>query len=133
MLFFLLLSSCFEQSKQPHALNCKRFFKQGPRSISEIKRTSSVRRSNASINLNERPNPLAFSGAIELPKGVLSEYQCSFISNQDAKQTTRAKIKDNIDLFTDNGKPTEPEMNTYNLTRAPLRRYLSNRNLNSFK
>jgi len=41
--------------------------------------------------LNERPNPLAFSGAIELPKGVLSEYQCSFITNQDPKQTTRVK------------------------------------------
>ena len=76
--------------------------------------------------MNERPNPLAFSGAIELPKGVLSEYQCSFITNQDPKQTTRVKIKDNLSLFTDNGRPNEPtEMNTYNLTRVPLRRFFN--------
>lgn len=93
-----------------------------------------MRRSNSIINVSEaRSNPLAFSGAIgnELTKGVLSEYQCSFInSNSDPKQATKVKIKDNFSLFTDNGKPneifsdmTQSNFNLNQSNRVPLRRF----------
>lgn len=126
---------CFEMSKQPHSLTCKRFFDQSNRVVlnksTDFKPT--VRRSSSIINVNnsrERlPNPLATGP--ELPKGVLSEYQVAFVNNNyDAKQAAKVKVKDNLSLFTDNGRPNEiyssdftnSSFNLNQTNRTPLRR-----------
>lgn len=79
---------CFEEAKQPHSIECKRFFhqKQPPLNKGDICQSAILTR---------------------LPKGQLSEYQYQYLNSKDVYKTFRPKNKDNIDIFTPSGKPNE--------------------------
>jgi hypothetical protein len=82
---------CFEQSKQPHSLTCRRYFHQSNNNY--------IKESNNS-----------YSAMARSPKGQLSEYQAAFLNAQEkshSKVNTNNRLKDSIDLFSYNGKHNE--------------------------
>lgn len=78
---------CFEASKQPHSITCQRFFNQ--------RKPTGLQRSNSQ------------SAACRVPKGQLSEYQYQYLNSKEHARTEKNKIKDNIDIFSRNGKPQD--------------------------
>lgn len=112
---------CFEESKQPHSISCKRFFNQRqPTAL------------NKGMNRFEQnmTKPLT-------PKGQLSEYTHQYLKNKEQEKMARVRAKDNIDIFNINGKPNEfhshssnfePQMRSKVLDR--LSRMMPNNNEN---
>ncbi len=87
---------CFEQSRQAHSISCKRFFNQSyeqrrqPKSPADTSCLSSV--------MSQRVAPR---------QGQLSEYQYQYLNAQNVSKESRTKMRDNIDIFSHNGKASD--------------------------
>lgn len=84
---------CFEQSRQPHTVSCKQL----------VNKTYEQRRVNSRSAIQK-----CQSVELKAPaRGQLSEYQYQYLNSKNRNKDPISKIKDNIDIFSPDGKAND--------------------------